>query len=160
MHARNPDKKTFSKILVAIDELKTSPATTDRAIEYAVNIAQDYDAQLIILHVIRADTKVHGINPPSHIIEMRKQAEANFVKIIEKIHESSYNNRNKSALKIRTDIIASVRIADAVVNYAKDNHIDLIITGTRGRDKLKSMLLGSVVYDVITHAHCAVIVAK
>jgi nucleotide-binding universal stress UspA family protein len=160
MHVRNPDKKTFSKILVAIDELKTSTATTDRAIEYAVNIAQDYDAQLIILHVIRADTKVHGINPPSHIIEMRKQAEANFVKIIEKIHESSYNNRNKSALKIRTDIIASVRVADAVVNYAKDNHIDLIITGTRGRDKLKSMLLGSVVYDVITHAHCPVIIAK
>jgi nucleotide-binding universal stress UspA family protein len=145
MHVRNPDKKTFSKILVAIDELKTSTATTDRAIEYAVNIAQDYDAQLVILHVIRADTK---------------QAEANFVKIIEKIHENSYNNRNKSALKIRTDIIASVRIADAVVNYAKDNHIDLIITGTRGRDKLKSMLLGSVVYDVITHAHCPVIVAK
>jgi nucleotide-binding universal stress UspA family protein len=160
MHVRNPDKKTFSKILVAIDELKTSPATTDRAIEYAVNIAQDYDAQLIILHVIRADTKVHGINPPSHIIEMRKQAKANFVKIIEKIHENSYNNRNKSALKIRTDIIASVRIADAVVNYAKDNHIDLIITGTRGRDKLKSMLLGSVAYDVIVHAHCPVIVAK
>jgi nucleotide-binding universal stress UspA family protein len=160
MHVRNPDKKTFSKILVAIDELKTSTATTDRAIEYAVNIAQDYDAQLVILHVIRADTKVHGINPPSHIIEMRKQAKANFVKIMEKIHENSYNNRNKSALKIRTDIIASVRIADAVVNYAKDNHIDLIITGTRGRDKLKSMLLGSVAYDVITHAHCPVIVAK
>jgi nucleotide-binding universal stress UspA family protein len=160
MHVRNPDKKTFSKILVAIDELKTSTATTDRAIDYAVNIAQDYDAQLVILHVIRADTKVHGINPPSHIIEMRKQAKANFVKIIEKIHENSYNNRNKNALKIRTDVIASVRIADAIVNYAKDNHIDLIITGTRGRNKLKSVLLGSVVYDVITHARCPVIVAK
>ena len=160
MHVRNPDKKTFSKILVAIDELKSSTATTDRAIDYAVNIAQDYDAQLVILHVIRADTKVHGINPPSHVIEMRKQAEANFVKIIEKIHENSYNNRNKNALKIRTDVIASVRIADAIVNYAKDNHIDLIITGPRGRDKLKSVLLGSVVYDVITHAHCPVIVAK
>jgi nucleotide-binding universal stress UspA family protein len=160
MNVRDHDKKTFSKILVAIDELKTSTATSDRAIDYAVNIAQDYDAQLVILHVIRADTKVHGINPPSHIIEMRKQAEANFVKIIEKIHENSYHNRNKSALKIRTDIIASVRIAKAIVYYAKDNHIDLIITGTRGRDKLKSVLLGSVVYDVITHAHCPVIVVK
>ena len=160
MKTEDANKKTFSKILVAIDELKTSTATTDRAIDYGVKIAQDYDAQLVILHVIRADTKVHGINPPSHIIEMRKQAEANFVKIIENIHENSYNNRNESSLKIRTDIIASVRIADAIVNYAKDNHIDLIITGTRGRDKLKSVLLGSVAYDLITHAHCPVIVAK
>ncbi|MGA9297853.1 MAG: universal stress protein, partial [Nitrososphaeraceae archaeon] len=69
-------------------------------------------------------------------------------------------NSNKSALKIRTDIIASVRIADAIVSYAKDNNIDLIITGTRGRDKLKSVLLGSVAYDVITYAHCPVIIAK
>jgi nucleotide-binding universal stress UspA family protein len=160
MKTEDANKKTFSKILVAIDELKTSTATTDRAIDYGVKIAQDYDAQLVILHVIRADTKVHGLNPPSHIIEMRKQAEANFVKIIENIHENSYNNRNESSLKIRTDIIASVRIADAIVNYAKDNHIDLIITGTRGRDKLKSVLLGSVAYDLITHAHCPVIVAK
>lgn len=160
MNTGEANKKTFSKILVAIDELKTSTATTDRAIDYGVKIAQDYDAQLVILNVIRADTKVHGINPPSHIIEMRKQAEANFVKIIEKIHENSHHNRNKSSLKIRTDIIASVRIADAIVNYAKDNHIDLIITGTRGRDKLKSVLLGSVAYDLITHAHCPVIVAK
>ena len=160
MTTKDANKKTFSKILVAIDELKTSTATTDRAIDYGVKIAQDYDAQLVILHVIRADTKVHGINPPSHIIEMRKQAEANFVKIIEKIHENGYHNRNESSLKIRTDIIASVRIADAIVNYAKDNHIDLIITGTRGRDKLKSVLLGSVAYDLITHSHCPVIVAK
>ena len=128
--------------------------------DYAVNIALDYDAQLIILHVIKTDTKVHGIDPPSHIIEMRKQAEANFVKIIEKIHENSDINSNKNALKIRTDIIASVRIADAIVSYAKDNNIDLIITGTRGRDKLKSVLLGSIAYDVITYAHCPVIIAK
>jgi nucleotide-binding universal stress UspA family protein len=160
MHRGDTDKKTFSKILVAIDELKTSSSNTNSAVVYAVIIDLDYDALLIILHVIRADTKVHGIDPPSHIIEMRKQAEANFVKIIEKIHENSDINSNKSALKIRTDIIASVRIADAIVSYAKDNNIDLIITGTRGRDKLKSVLLGSVAYDVITYAHCPVIIAK
>jgi len=44
MHRGDTDKKTFSKILVAIDELKTSTATTNRAVDYAVNIALDYDA--------------------------------------------------------------------------------------------------------------------
>jgi hypothetical protein len=32
------ERKTFSKILLAIDELMTS--TTDRVIDYAINIAQ------------------------------------------------------------------------------------------------------------------------
>jgi nucleotide-binding universal stress UspA family protein len=160
MHNVNAESKIFSKILVAIDELKTSAATTNRAIDYAVNIALDYDAQLIILHVIRADARVHGINPPSHIIEMKRQAEANFVKIIEKIQENTTNNIKKNILKIKTDIIASIRVADAIVSYAKDKHIDLIVTGTRGRDKLKSALLGSIASDVITHAHCPVLIAK
>jgi nucleotide-binding universal stress UspA family protein len=149
------ERKTFSKILLAIDELTTS--TTDRVVDYAINIAQDYDAQLVILHVIRADTNLHSINPPSHIIGMRKEAQAYFVKITEKIHEDS---KKENSLRIRTEIIASVRIADAIVSYAKDKHIDLIITGIRGRSKLKSLLIGSVASDIVLYAHCPVLTIK
>ena len=151
------ERKTFSKILVAIDELMT--ATTDRVVDYAINIAKDYDAQLVILHVIRADTNLHSVNPPSHIIEMRKQAQAYFVKITEKIHEQDSSNKENS-LRIRTEIIASVRIADAIISYAKDKHIDLIIIGIRGTSKLKSMLVGSIAYDVVRYAHCPVLSVK
>jgi nucleotide-binding universal stress UspA family protein len=150
------ERKTFSKMLVAIDELMT--ANTDRVVDYAINIAKDYDAQLVILHVIRADTNLHSVNPPSHIIEMRKQAQAYFVKITEKIHEQDSNKEN--SLRIRTEIIASVRIADAIVSYAKDKHIDLIIIGIRGMSKLKSMLVGSVASDVVRYAHCPVLSVK
>ena len=160
MHNVIAGRKTFSKILVAIDELNTSTASTDRAVDYVANIAQDYDAQLIILNVIRADVRVHGANPPSHITEMRKKAEANFAKITEKMYENSGRENKQSTLKIKTDIIASVSIADAIVNYAKDKNIDLIVTGTRGRNKLKSALLGSVTSDVVTYAHCPVLIAK
>ena len=157
MHKVIAENKTFSKILVAVDELKTSTASTNRAIDYAANMAQDYDAQLIILYVIRADPRIHGMNPPSHIIEMKKEAESSFARIIENIHETENNNRS---LQIKTEIIASVRIADAIVNYAKDKHVDLIITGTRGRNKLTGAFLGSVASDVITSAHCPVLIAK
>ena len=162
MHKVIAESKTFSRILVAADELKTSTASTNKAIDYAVNMAQDYDAQLIILYVIRADPRVHGINPPSHVIEMKKEAEASFAKIIEKIHETdSTKNKNKDrTLQIKTDIVASLKIADAIVNYAKDKHIDLIVTGTRGRNKITSAFLGSVGSDVITSAHCPVLIAK
>ena len=160
MHKVTTERKTFSKILVAIDELDKSTASTDRAVDYAANIALDYDAQLIILHVIRADVRVHGVNPPSHITEMRKKAEANFAKITENLYGNRARENKQSTLKIKTDIIASVRIADAIVNYAKDKNIDLIVTGTRGRNKLKSVLLGSVTSDVVTYAHCPVLIAK
>jgi nucleotide-binding universal stress UspA family protein len=90
---------------------------------------------------------------------MKKEAEASFAKMIEKIHQSA-DKRNEETLQIKTDIIASVRIADAIVSYAKDKHVDLIVAGTRSRNKIKSALLGSVASDVITSAHCPVLIAK
>jgi nucleotide-binding universal stress UspA family protein len=159
MHKLIGESRTFSKILVAVDELKTSTASTNRAIDYAVNMAQDYDAQLIILYVIRADPRIHGIDPPSHVMEMKKEAESSFAKIIENIHETENNNKGRT-VQIKTEIIASVRIADAIVNYAKDKYVDLIVTGTRGRNKLTGAFLGSVASDVITSAHCPVLIAK
>ena len=159
MHKVIGESKTFSKILVAVDELKMSTASTNRAIDYAVSMAQDYDAQLIILYVIKADPRIHGMNPPSHVIEIKKDAESSFAKIIENIHETE-NNKKDRTLQIKKEIIASVRIADAIVNYAKDNHVDLIVTGTRGRNKLTGAFLGSVASDVITSAYCPVLIAK
>jgi nucleotide-binding universal stress UspA family protein len=90
-------------------------------------------------------------------MEMRKQVQAYFSKIAEKIHEDSIK---ENILRIKTEIIASVRIADAIISYAKDKHIELIIIGTRNRSKLKSMLLGSVATDVVKYAPCPVLTVK
>ena len=60
-------------------------------------------------------------------MEMRKQAQAHFNKIAEKIHEDS--NR-ENILRMKTEITASVRIADAIIRYAKGKHIELSIIGS------------------------------
>jgi hypothetical protein len=44
---------------------------------------------------------------------MKRQA-VSFVEIIEKIQENTTNNIKKNILKIKTDIIASIRVADAI----------------------------------------------
>ena len=46
-------------------------------------------------------------------MEMRKQVRAYFSKIAEKIHEDSIK---ENILRIKTEIIASVRIADAIIS--------------------------------------------
>jgi nucleotide-binding universal stress UspA family protein len=37
---------------------------------------------------------------------------------------------------------------------------NLIVIGTRGRSGLKKLMLGSVASDVVTYAHCPVLVVK
>jgi nucleotide-binding universal stress UspA family protein len=152
---RLTERKTFYKILVPIYESRTS---NDRVVNYAIKIAQDYDAQLVILNIIRADADLHNVNVPSHIIDMKEQAESNFIKITEKIHEDNSNKEN--VLRIKTEIVASVRAADAIVSYAKDKDIDLIIIEPRTSSKLKGVLLGNTESDVVRFAHCPVLTVK
>jgi nucleotide-binding universal stress UspA family protein len=50
--------------------------------------------------------------------------------------------------------------AGAIIDYAEEHHIDLIVIGTRGHSGLKKMMLGSVALVVLTHSHCPVLVIK
>lgn len=52
------------------------------------------------------------------------------------------------------------RPADAIVATAERIGADLIVTGSRGRGRLRSMLLGSVANEVASHATCPVLVAR
>ena len=147
-------KKTFSKILVAIHE---SSKSADKAVDYATRIAKDYDAILVVLYVVRTQTNSDTGTLPSHVIDFKKQAEAYLTKVLEKIHKEGEAD---NIVKVKTEIIASIKIPGAIVNYAKDKNIDLIVVGPRGRSKLKSLVLGSVTSDVVRLANCPVLTVR
>ena len=153
MHEVN-EGKTFSKMLVTIYEPRRA---VERTVNYAVKVAEDYDARLVILYIIRGNANLKTVSLPQHIIKLKKDAQAYLIKLSEKIQK---DDNKENITRIKTEIIASIKIADAIVSYAKDKHIDLIIIGTRGRSKFKSLVLGSVASDVVRNAHCPVLTIK
>ena len=146
-------KKTFSKILVAIHE---SSKSADKAVVYATRIAKDYNAILVVLYVVRTQTNSETVTT-SHVIDFKVQAQAYLTDISEKIHKY---NESENIVKVKTEIIASIKVAHAIADYAKDKHIDLIVVGPRGRSKLKSLVLGSVTSDVVRLANCPVLTVR
>lgn len=48
----------------------------------------------------------------------------------------------------------------AIIEYAEEQHVDLIVMGTRGKSGLKKLLLGSIASAVVTYAGCPVMVVK
>jgi nucleotide-binding universal stress UspA family protein len=52
------------------------------------------------------------------------------------------------------------RAADVILQAAANLNTDLIVTGSRGRGPLSSMILGSVASEVASHAPCSVLVAR
>ncbi len=78
----------------------------------------------------------------------------------DEINEDNSNSDSVIRIRITTEIVASVRAADAIVSYAKDKDIDLIIIEPRTSSKLKGVLLGNTESDIVKFAHCPVLTVK
>jgi nucleotide-binding universal stress UspA family protein len=148
---------TFSKMLVAIDG---SDASMDAA-DYAIFISKQYNAELLYaLHVIHpagidlSFGQIKEIPPSSYYVVNTNNKEAQ--KYLDKVKLKA----NEKNVQIKTEIIASINVAGGIVDYAEDKDVNLIVVGTRGKSGFKKVLLGSVAGNVVTYAHCPVLVVK
>jgi nucleotide-binding universal stress UspA family protein len=142
-------KIIISKLLVAIDGSDPSMDAAD----YAISISKQYNAELYALHVIRADVDLFGPHETSeYMTRMRNEGE----KYLDRVRFKA----NENNIKIKTEIISFTNIAGAIVDYAEENNIELIVIGTRGLSGFKKLLVGSVATNVVTYAHCPVLVVK
>jgi nucleotide-binding universal stress UspA family protein len=70
-------------------------------------------------------------------------------------------NAVTNGVKFKTEVVASpTSTVLAIVDYAENNKVDLIVLGTRGRSGFTKLLLGSVASGVVTYASCPVMVVK
>jgi nucleotide-binding universal stress UspA family protein len=168
----SPNKSEFSKILILVDGSQPSINAADRAVALAKKERGTDNSQLLIaLHVMfsrlgyaYSSAGVFGMdglatpNTVKEILESAKnEAQQWFDKIKEKIDEGNTNN----LIQLQTEVVVTgTSIVSAIVQYAKNKEVDLIVIGTRGRSGLKKLLLGSVASGVITYAECPVMVVK
>jgi nucleotide-binding universal stress UspA family protein len=138
----------FSKILIATDGSKYSQGATVKSLE----IARFHKAKVYALYVIdlRALTTVNGMPAPNNIYLILEE---------EGKHAVGQVKEMAGDLPVETFVLAG-HPADTIVQFAKDNGIDLIVTGTLGKSGIEELLLGSVAEKVIRHAPCPVLVVK
>lgn len=143
--------------MAAIDGSQDSMTAADYAISIA-SAAEKYNSELILLHVIPSEAKfghssgIFGMVPPKLMERMEQEAHKWFEKI---------KDKTSSAITVSTEVIstgASPQVA--IVEYAENKNIDLIVVGTRGMSGLRKLLLGSVALGVIKYSHCPVLVVK
>jgi nucleotide-binding universal stress UspA family protein len=66
----------------------------------------------------------------------------------------------RRALRAQTVVLTSPTPAQAIVSYARDEAIDLIIVGTHGRTGLAHFFMGSVAEHVVRAAQCPVLTVR
>jgi nucleotide-binding universal stress UspA family protein len=137
------------------------------AAEYAVGIAKLTHAKVTALHVVHLPPYAftysgsEGISPvaiptplPLALTEDEKKAAK---KIVDDVKELG----KKVGVEMETKILErQPSVPDAIIQFAEENSIDLIVMGTKGKTGIKRFLLGSVTESVVHHAHCPVLVVR
>jgi nucleotide-binding universal stress UspA family protein len=121
------------------------------AFEYACQLARDYDARLIVLHVLGPIIPVgaDGVIVSPNMDELRVIAR----KQLDGVRPPNSGVRVEPAVR---EGPASQVILEATAEF----RADLIVMGTHGRTGFRRLVLGSVTEEVLRKAPCPVLTVK
>ena len=143
----------LKNILVATDFSEAS----DVALTYGRDLARSYGAGLHVLHVTESLLIRFSIDAPiTYLPELQTHIEEEARRRIDAL----VTDEDKATLNARAVVITSAGTAEAIVQYATDLRIDLIVMGTHGRGALAQVLMGSVAERVVRTAPCPVLTVR
>lgn len=149
--------KELSKILVCIDGSEESKTAS----YHATTLAMKYNSQLIAITVSNSpylDSLSQNSEPKKMVEEEDKNKERQEVA---EWFETVSKTAKEHKVELRTRVVTThLSASTAIVHYAEQEGVDLIVVGTRGRTGLKRILLGSTASSIVTYAHCPVMVVR
>ena len=142
----------FRRILCPVDFSLPSAAALDRAL----SIAQEAEAELLLLHVLewpvgREPVAIPGFNVAEYHVYREQEAAAELAKMIppsvrDWCTPSTYLVHGKPY--------------EQILGLAGDHAVDLIVIGVHGRSALDVALFGSTTNQVIRGARCPVLTIR
>jgi nucleotide-binding universal stress UspA family protein len=153
----------IKKILVPYDGSKHS----DKVLEYALNLADKWDAALEILTIVpeASYVYVYGTGIDCSICKAKKELVHNYQKTFNVEREGILSSALKMAnekypnLDITSKMLVG-RPSDKIVEESKKGNFDIIVMGNRGLGRIKGVILGSVSQRVSNDAECPVLIVK
>jgi nucleotide-binding universal stress UspA family protein len=145
-------------------QIRTILAPTDfsrhaeAALAYAFGLAERLGSAVHLLHALPEVVAPVGPEPmlvPNLPPEYYSESEARSLEALRAVPRAEWGRP--------TEVQAAVRwgdAVDAIVGYARDQAIDLIVIATHGRTGLGHVLLGSVAERIVREAPCPVLTIR
>ena len=142
----------LKNILVATDFSEPSAV----AMAYGRDLARSYRARLHVLHVVEDVT----VRYSTEVAFALPEIQADLEKAARRDLEALITDDDRKTLEVTPVVATGVNLAQAVVDYAREQAIDLIVTGTHGRGAVKHLLMGSVAERIVRTAPCPVLTVR
>jgi nucleotide-binding universal stress UspA family protein len=144
-----PGQPPFRRILCSID---LSPASL-RALDFAVSLAGEGLAELVLLHVIEVPP---GVEPAwskgVDVDAQRKRVEGEIADLLRRVSPEKTRDRCRTEV-----VIEPTRAYREVLRIAAEQKIDLIAMGVTGRTGFDRLIFGSNTGQVVRAAPCPVL---
>jgi nucleotide-binding universal stress UspA family protein len=142
----------YQKILVPLDGSKLA----EQAIPYATELCKG-STEVTLLQVVQlplplAAPDVNMAVPLPDITGLQEEALDYLEGLAKALREDGVN--------VKTDAVERDVVAEAIVEYAEKNEIDLIVMTTHGRSGLSRLVFGSVAESVVRHTPCPVLLIR
>ena len=149
----------IGKILVAVDGSQNS----DRALDFALDIAEKHGAALMVLNV--SETPAIGA-VPMEPTAVSGESMVMFGKDLLKIHEEILRKAVAHAKIVKPEISVSTKLREGnpvleIVSFAKEEGVDLVVVGHQGVGRVKEFFgLGGISEKVAHLAPCSVVIVR
>jgi universal stress protein A len=143
----------LKNVLIAADFGDSSRA----ALAYAREVASSFSATLHIVHVVD-DLAARGtplLGPAMDLSGFQTESENDARGKL-----GAMLDDEARASGTLTAVLTSSHPASAILAYAGDAHIDLIVAGTHGRSGFADMFMGSVAQEIVRKALCPVLTVR
>ncbi len=135
-----------------------------KALDLAINLARNSDAELIMLHVVPHEPKPQGLEQYARaegipVEELRAQFHYRPATGDEITSQAEARVRNNGIDRVTTRV-AEGNPANEIAGLAKSAVTDMIFLGSRGLGDAMGMLMSSVSHKVMHLAHCTCIAVK
>lgn len=123
------------------------------AMAYGRELARTFNARLHVVHIVEDVLLRYSPEVTFGVPALQKDLETAAWRHLNAL----VTDEDRQTLNALPVVKTSVNVASAVVDYAREHAIDLIITGTHGRGAVKHLLMGSVAERVVRTAPCPVL---
>ena len=139
----------FKKILVGNDGSEGAK----KALKAGIDIAKHYGAEL---HSISVEEDLpHYAATVGEVLEAKAEKNGYFTRLNQEAKEMAA----KEDIVLHTKVLAGHEV-EAIVDYARDHHFDLVVIGFMGHSKIYNRVWGSTSQNIARLVPCTVMVVK
>ena len=131
--------------------------SSDHALRYAAAMAEQFHAELLLLHVV---SPILAALPGEPMLPGTEQADLDaLTDACRERLDRAVGTLAAEGLNVQPLVLNGVPFIE-IVRCAREREVDLIVLGTHGRTGLEHLLIGSVAERVVRKAPCPVLTVK